>query len=211
MATRRRVKDVQYEDEDLDDYGDDEMDQGKTAYYRMSYIIVTDIYKMQNSAETIFVRDQPETYLTQHSDLCVVKMDEGVAQVQEALGPNYNIPRSAIQDALWYYYFDVNQSVAYLKGMPIPAIKQLLSIVPHNPMLTIYLLTDHHKPKQPKQKLPTRFDLAQTAADIKFPVPISMFAFPLSPFPSINHLDYLEDVVGILENSQRTLIAHFVR
>lgn len=44
------------------------------------------------------------------------KMRIGTAKVKEALGNDYSLPDSEIQDALWNYYYDVGKSVSYLKS-----------------------------------------------------------------------------------------------
>jgi hypothetical protein len=43
-------------------------------------------------------------------------MDEGVAHVYSIIGEDTSISLQAIQDSLWYYYFDKEETVNFLLG-----------------------------------------------------------------------------------------------
>jgi elongation factor 1 alpha-like protein len=43
-------------------------------------------------------------------------MRQATIEVKAKLGSEYQPSEAEIQEALWYYYFDVDSSVNYLKG-----------------------------------------------------------------------------------------------
>lgn len=44
-------------------------------------------------------------------------MDDGVAHVYSVIGDDTSISLQTIQETLWYYYFDKEESVNFLLGM----------------------------------------------------------------------------------------------
>jgi elongation factor 1 alpha-like protein len=54
----------------------------------------------------------PSTRLTSS----VEQLRSGTIKVKERLGPNAPVTEKEIQDALWHYYYDISQSVTFLKG-----------------------------------------------------------------------------------------------
>lgn len=46
-------------------------------------------------------------------------MDEGVAHVYSVIGDDTSISLQTIQDTLWYYYFDKEETVNFLLGESI--------------------------------------------------------------------------------------------
>ena len=44
-------------------------------------------------------------------------MDDGVAHVYSVIGDDNSISLQTIQETLWYYYFDKEESVNFLLGM----------------------------------------------------------------------------------------------
>lgn len=46
-------------------------------------------------------------------------MDEGVAHVYSVIGDDTSISLQTIQDTLWYYYFDKEETVNFLLGKSI--------------------------------------------------------------------------------------------
>jgi len=92
----RRVKDVDY-DEEEEDYYDEEDD----AYY-------TEAAPTAPAAPTMSAEDQ-------------ASMRDGVAAVREILGGEGTegaaVTNKEIEESLWYYYFDVEKTIAYLLSM----------------------------------------------------------------------------------------------
>lgn len=88
MSGHRRVKDVDYDEDDIDDY-DEEDEQGT--------------YGGGEVQEELSPEDQEQ-------------MRQGTASVREALGDTFDVSDKAIQDALWHYYYDVEKSITYLKS-----------------------------------------------------------------------------------------------
>ena len=43
-------------------------------------------------------------------------MQQGTVRVKAALGPSISVSDAEIQEALWHYYYDVGESVTYLKS-----------------------------------------------------------------------------------------------
>jgi hypothetical protein len=52
-------------------------------------------------------------------------MEAKLAEVRQRLGARLGLREAEIRETLWYYYFDVDQSVAWLAGLFF-----------HNPLLT---------------------------------------------------------------------------
>ncbi|KAI9712672.1 MAG: Hsp70 suppressor, GTPase facilitates ribosomal subunit dissociation [Bogoriella megaspora] len=52
------------------------------------------------------------------------QMRVGKGKVRQALGPTYSIPDRAIEEALYYYYYDVGKTVSYLKNEHKPTPRQ---------------------------------------------------------------------------------------
>ncbi|KAL2354836.1 elongation factor Tu GTP binding domain-containing protein [Cryomyces antarcticus] len=108
MSGHRRVKDIAYDDEELEDYSEDEYD------------------------------DEGEEELSPDDKR---QMREGTTKVRDALGPGSSVSDKEIQDALWHYYYDVAKSVSFLKNLRAP-------------------------PTAKKQKEPSKFDQASSAAQV---------------------------------------------
>jgi len=91
----RRVKDVDYDEEE--DYYDDEDD----SYY-------TEATPATPAAPTMSAEDQ-------------ASLRDGVVAVREVLGGEGTdgaaVTTKEIEESLWYYYFDVEKTVAYLLSM----------------------------------------------------------------------------------------------
>lgn len=84
----RRVKDVSYDDDDLDDYDDTYEDEPHTS--------------------ALSTEDEEQ-------------MRTGTVSVRQGLGDVADFTTDKeIQDALWYYYYDVEKSVAYLRKQKVP-------------------------------------------------------------------------------------------
>ena len=113
--SNRRTKDVSYDD--YDDYDEEEGEH------------------WISSAETFhaneFVEMSPEDR---------EQLRAGTVKVKAALGSDYQGTDKDIEDALYYYYYDVDKSVEYLKSKNTPKVKKT------------------------KSKAPSKFDLAQAAA-----------------------------------------------
>ncbi|KAJ9619893.1 hypothetical protein H2203_008167 [Taxawa tesnikishii (nom. ined.)] len=104
--SNRRVKDVDYDDDDI--YSDEEYGE-EGGYYDNGG------QEGSNDAE-LSPEDQEQ-------------MRQGTTRVREALGSAYPVSDQAIQEALWHYYYDVAKSVSYLKNQVAPqqpkkAVKQ---------------------------------------------------------------------------------------
>lgn len=46
-----------------------------------------------------------------------VKMRESTVLVRQALGDSSTVPTKEIEEALWYYFYDIDKTVAYLTSM----------------------------------------------------------------------------------------------
>jgi elongation factor 1 alpha-like protein len=55
-------------------------------------------------------------------------MESGLLAIQELLGPRSEITDKEIRDALWDYYFDVEQASQYLLGEQASSDRQCLSL-----------------------------------------------------------------------------------
>jgi hypothetical protein len=84
--SNRRVKDIEYDDDGYDSYGDD--------------------YKSEGADE-----------LTEDDKL---QLQEGAAKVKSLLGSDVAVTDKQIQDALWYYFYDIEKSVTFLKNVKKP-------------------------------------------------------------------------------------------
>lgn len=49
-------------------------------------------------------------------------METKVAEVLQLLGDNHEIKESEIRQTLWYYYFDIDQTVSWLLGSLINSV-----------------------------------------------------------------------------------------
>lgn len=91
----RRVKDVDYDEEEDDFYDEDD------SYYEEAAPTV-------QAAPTMSKEDQ-------------ASMRDGLAAVREVLGGEGTegaaVTDKEIEESLWYYYFDVEKTVAYLLSM----------------------------------------------------------------------------------------------
>ena len=45
------------------------------------------------------------------------KLRTGTGKVREALGPTFSVSDDAIQESLYYYYYDVGKTTIYLKSL----------------------------------------------------------------------------------------------
>lgn len=84
--SNRRVKAMALEDDDYDDYDD-----------------YNDEEDQDTASDEISAEDKQ-------------KLQQYTPKVRQALGPNFTATDSEIQDALWYYFYDVSKSVSWLKS-----------------------------------------------------------------------------------------------
>ncbi|KAF2453715.1 elongation factor 1 alpha [Lineolata rhizophorae] len=91
MSGHRRVKDISYDEDDLD-YDYDEGDE---------------YYEDEAGDDTLSPEDQEQ-------------MRVGTIKVREALGPSITATEKEIQDALWNYYYDVANSVKHIRSIKLP-------------------------------------------------------------------------------------------
>ncbi|KAF2227413.1 P-loop containing nucleoside triphosphate hydrolase protein [Elsinoe ampelina] len=120
MSGHRRVKNIDYDDDDdYDDYEEEYADGDATA----------------NTGDDELTEDDKE------------QLRMGTAKVRSILGESSHISNSAIEEALWHYYYDIEKTVTYLKN--------------------------EHKPKETKPKEVSRFDQAAAASAAKTPVTVN--------------------------------------
>lgn len=96
----RRVKDIDYDEEEFDDYYSGEDDYG-----------------YEGEATTTDHGDGEDDLSAEDKE----QMRLGTESVREALGDDFaSVTDAAIQEALWHYYYDVAKSVTYLKSKSAP-------------------------------------------------------------------------------------------
>lgn len=151
----RRVKDIDYDEDEYDDYYSGEEEYG------------------YEGAEPAAVAANNEDELSAEDK---EQMRTGTESVRDALGDAFaDVTDAAIQEALWHYYYDVGKSVTYLKSM--------LSPKPSMPASSCLLDQSAPQQAQPKkQKQVSKFDQAATSAAQK-PVDIKGTSFFFLPFP----------------------------
>ncbi|KAI9726732.1 MAG: Hsp70 suppressor, GTPase facilitates ribosomal subunit dissociation [Chrysothrix sp. TS-e1954] len=89
MSSHRRVKDIEYDEDDLDDYDES--------------------YETARHDDVMSEEDKEQ-------------LRQGTASVRAALDTNIDdVTDKEIEEALWYYYFDVGKSVAYIQKQRAPA------------------------------------------------------------------------------------------
>jgi len=167
----RRVKEIDYDEDDYDDYYSGEEEYGYEA------------------AEPAIVAADNEDDLSAEDK---EQLRRGTESVREALGDAFaDVTDAAIQEALWHYYYDVAKSVTYLKSMSSPKHAMAASSHP----------LDQSAPQQAqpkKQKQASKFDQAATSAAQK-PVQVKgTFMFFLS-YPCL-FLALLEECHHTLPN-----------
>ncbi|KAK5050380.1 hypothetical protein LTR84_003661 [Exophiala bonariae] len=92
--SNRRVKAMALEDDDYDDYDDYSAEDDSNT-----------------AAEEISAEDKQ-------------KLQQYTPKVRQALGPNFPATDSDIQDALWYYFYDISKSVSWLKNKQPPVTSE---------------------------------------------------------------------------------------
>ncbi|CAD0018611.1 unnamed protein product [Aureobasidium pullulans] len=96
----RRVKDIDYDEDEYDDYYSGEEEYG------------------YEGAEPVAVAANNEDELSAEDK---EQMRIGTESVRDALGDAFaDVTDAAIQEALWHYYYDVGKSVTYLKNQSAP-------------------------------------------------------------------------------------------
>ena len=90
MSGHRRVKALDYEDDESDDYDDGYQEEGE--------------YAEGGGQDGTSPEDKEQ-------------LQQGLAKVRAALGDGYDVSDQAIQESLWYYYFDADKTIVYLKSM----------------------------------------------------------------------------------------------
>lgn len=157
----RRVKEIDYDEDEYDDYYSGEEEYG---YEGADNEAAADTHDDELSAE-----DKEQ-------------MRIGTQKVRAALGDvSEFITDEAIQEALWHYYYDVAKSVTYLKSMSYPQPCTTPSSCPLDQNAP-----QQAQPKEKKQKPVSKFDQAATSAAQK-PVEIkgtSIFSHLSLSFPS---------------------------
>lgn len=92
--------------------------------------------------------------------------------MRQALNPSSEISNKEIEEALWYYYYDIPKTVAYLHSMPNISRSRKISAdgswEKYDPQETIK-----------KQKQPSKFDEAAKAAQSK---PLGVKNGKIEPF-----------------------------
>jgi len=96
-----------------------------------------------------------------------MQMRQATDAVREALGQNSDATTKEIEEALWYYYYDVDKTVAYLTSMSHE--RERKRIGGHKGWKTNSMAEQNapHEPKAQKQKPKSKFDLAAGAAQSK--------------------------------------------
>lgn len=152
----RRVKEIDYEEDEYDDYysGEDEYGYDGAA-------------PAPSQDDELGPEDKEQ-------------MRIGTENVRAALGDASDfVTDDAIQDALWHYYYDVAKSVTYLKSIIQPS-----HIHTQPSHLLDQNAPQQSQPKEKKQKQVSKFDQAATEAAQK-PVQIKgtsiISLFPLFP------------------------------
>lgn len=133
----RRVKDIDYDEDEYDDYysGEDEY-----AYEGGAAAEETDDMTAEDKEQ----------------------MRLGTQKVREALGDDYtSVTDAAIQEALWHYYYDVGKSVTYLKSMAAPISTTLFC---PDSSFADQSAPQQQQAQAKKQKQPSKFDQAATSA-----------------------------------------------
>jgi hypothetical protein len=122
-------------------------------------------------------------------------MQQGTIHVRALLGPEVVVSDREIQDALWHYYYDVDKSVDYLRGMSSRPCGRF--------MLNHHLgLKQPKKAKKPKQKTESKFDIASKAASVRQDVGKSTeYAFSNSPSLLTRLPSSLYGVLGLEQDS----------
>ena len=110
MPGHRRVKDIDYDDDEAGEYDDE----------------------YAEAAQEIGGMTAEDKEQLRH----------GTIAVREALEPGLEVSDKEIEESLWYYYFDVDKTLAYLRKRKTSAASE---------------------PK--KQKQPSKFELAAQAAE----------------------------------------------
>lgn len=112
--SRHRVKTIDFEDEDYEEYYDEEEEGGGEGDAEL-----TEEDREQLRLGTIEVQS----------------LLQALQQDDNAAGSLANITEKEIREALWHYYYDVDKAVGYLKSMhyfwdPIRALPCLREAVP---------------------------------------------------------------------------------
>lgn len=91
----RRVKNIDYDDDDLSDDDYDNYDD-------------TTAQAGGDDQEELTDYDREQLQL-------------GTAKVRSSLDPSLVVTDKEIQDALWHYYYDTGKTITYLKNLKVPA------------------------------------------------------------------------------------------
>lgn len=93
------------------------------------------------------------------------RMRQGTEAVLDALGADSTVTAKEIEEALWYYYYDIEKTIAYLKSTSESGRE-----FAKQKMQKADMLAEQQAPQQPKaqkQKQQSKFDQAANAAQSK--------------------------------------------
>ena len=91
MSGHKRVKNLDLDEDEYDEY--DEEEYGEEGHVQGDDVV--------DDGMTPEDREQ---------------MQIGTAKVRSTLGESFEVSDQQIQEALWYYYFDTDKTVVYLKS-----------------------------------------------------------------------------------------------
>ena len=89
MSGHRRVKNLDYDDDDIEDY-DEEYGEEQ--------------YAATDNSDGMTPEDREQ-------------LRQGTLKVRAAMSEAHNFSDQQIQDALWHYWFDADKTIIYLKSM----------------------------------------------------------------------------------------------
>lgn len=161
----RRVKEIDYDEDEYDDYYSGEEEYG---------------YDGADAGAAAPAAVSQEDELSPEDK---EQMRIGTESVRAALGDASDfVTDDAIQEALWHYYYDVAKSVTYLKSK----YEASYSAIQHS-HLPDQNAPQQAQPKEKKQKQVSKFDQAATDAAQK-PVQIkgTSIIFLSAPSPSLS-------------------------
>jgi len=137
----RRVKEIDYDEDEYDDYYSGEEEYG---------------YEGADTGAAAPSASQEDELSPEDKE----QMRIGTENVRAALGDAADfVTDDAIQEALWHYYYDVAKSVTYLKSnaKAPPSYSQSSYLADQN-------APQQAQPKEKKQKQVSKFDQAATEA-----------------------------------------------
>lgn len=158
----RRVKEIDYDEDEYDDYYSGEEEYG---------------YDGADAGAAAPTASQEDELSPEDKE----QMRIGTEKVRAALGDASDfVTDDAIQEALWHYYYDVAKSVTYLKS-----IAEAFHVAFQRSYLPDQNAPQQAQPKEKKQKQVSKFDQAATEAAQK-PVQIKGTSIISSSFPPLS-------------------------